>query len=408
MALLPALICVTNDLTTDQRVDRTCITLTEMGFSVVLVGRKLKHSLPLAPRSYALHRMGLWFNKGPLFYASYNIGLFLYLLSHKTSLIVSNDLDTLPACYLAFQLKALLPFSLWRGGRGVRSSNEGGRGVSKSGNVILLHDCHEYYRGVPELVGRNGTTRVWKWIEDRIFPKLKLVTAVNASIANLYHEEYGNEIVVIRNVPFRKRGGEALPKEALGILPHQKVIMYQGAVNLDRGLEETIQAMKYLRCDARLVIAGTGDRFDELQTFVKQEKVPGKVIFAGQIPFQKLYRYTLMADIGLSVEKDVSLNYHFALPNKFLDYIQANVPVLISPFPEMKAILDKYYIGEELESHDPKHIAEKIDGMLMNEARLNLYRENLLKAAEELCWENEAPKLKKILDAVAASLCSSQ
>ncbi|MFH0757122.1 MAG: glycosyltransferase [Bacteroidota bacterium] len=391
MPILNAIVCVTNELTTDQRVDRTCVTLTGLGFSVVLVGRKLKQSLPLIPRPYEMHRMRLWFNKGPLFYANYNIRLFLYLITHKSNLIVSNDLDTLPASFLAYRMKNLLPLPREGGGQGV------GTGIGLG--TRLLHDCHEYFRGVPELVGRIGTTRIWKWIEDRIFPKLKLVTAVNDSVAKLYHEEYGNEIIVLRNVPFRKREGEAISKESLGIWPHQKVILYQGAVNLDRGLEEAIQAMKFLRCDARLVLVGTGDKFDELQAFVIQEKVPGKVIFTGQIPFQDLYRYTLMADIGLSIEKDVSLNYHFELPNKFLDYIQANVPVLISPFPEMKAILDKYFIGEVIESHDPKHIAEKLDGMLLNETRLALYRENLLPAAEELCWENEAPKLKRLLDA---------
>jgi len=403
MSVLRAIVSVTNDLTTDQRVDRTCITLTELGYSVILTGRKLKKSLPLTPRLYEMHRMRLWFNKGPFFYANYNLRLFFYLLTRKTSLIVSNDLDTLPASFLAYKIKKLLPLS-----RGVRPPCDESRGGYNTRRVRLLHDCHEYFRGVPELVGRKGPTRAWKWIEDRIFPKLKMVTAVNGSVAKLYEEEYGNEIVVIRNVPFRKHGGEAISKESLGISPQQKVILYQGAVNLDRGLEEVIQAMKYVRSDARLVIVGTGDKFNELQLFVKQEKVPGKVIFTGPVPFQDLYRYTLMADIGLSVEKDVSLNYHFALPNKFLDYIQANVPLLISPFPEMKAILDKYFIGEVLESHDPKHIAEKIDGMLLNEPRLALYRENLLPAAEELCWENEAPKLRGMLEPVASSLRSSQ
>lgn len=372
MPVKRAIVCVTNDLTTDQRVDRTCMTLVNLGVTPVLLGRRLKGSLPLTPRPYRMHRMRLWFRKGPLFYANYNLSLFVYLLTHKAGLIVSNDLDTLPACYLAHRLK-------------------------RASGTELVHDCHEYFRGVPELVGRKGTTRVWKWIEDRLFPRLKKVVAVNQSVARLYHEEYGNEIVVIRNVPFRKHGGEPVSKESLGILPHQKVILYQGAVNLDRGLEEVIRAMKFIRSDAKLVIAGTGDKFDALQEFVVREKVPGKVIFTGQIPFQDLYGYTLMADIGLSVEKDVSLNYHFALPNKFLDYIQANVPVLISPFPEMKAILDKYFIGELLESHDPKHIAGKIDGMLLDEGRLAIYRENLLAAAEELCWENEEPKLRKIL-----------
>jgi len=380
--LFTAIVCVTNDLTTDQRVDRTCMTLVKLGYDVVLAGRKRKHSQPLIPRPYRTHRMHLLFDKGPLFYANYNIRLLLFLLSNKTNLIVSNDLDTLPASYLAYLLKNLLPLSFRRGGRGVR----------------LLHDCHEYFRGVPELAGRKMTIRIWKAIETLIFPKLKQVIAVNESVSNLYRQEYGNEIIVIRNVPFRKSGGEPKQKQELGIREDQKIILYQGAVNVDRGIEEAIQAMKFLRTEAVLVIAGIGDKFHELQEFVKQQKVSGKVIFTGEIPFQELHRYTQTADIGLSIEKDVSLNYHYALPNKFLDYIQAAVPVLVSPFPEMVAILDKYFIGEVLQSHDPKVLAEKLDSMLMNENRLNLFRENLRKAAEELCWEKEEGKLVKALE----------
>ena len=102
------IVAVTNDLTTDQRVDRNCYTLKASGFDVMLVGRKLKQSLPLTPRSYRMYRMRLLFNKGPFFYAEYNIRLFLYLLIHKSNLIVSNDLDTLLASFLAYKMKTLL------------------------------------------------------------------------------------------------------------------------------------------------------------------------------------------------------------------------------------------------------------------------------------------------------------
>ena len=103
-----------------------------------------------------------------------------------------------------------------------------------------------------------------------------------------------------------------------------------------------------------------------------------------------------MADIGLSIEKDVSLNYHYCLPNKFLDYIQARVPVLVSPLPEMQAIVEKYGIGEMIESHDPAYLAEKFGSMLGNMEASSKYHENMVKAAADLCWENEAPELMKI------------
>ena len=368
--LMPlAIVSVTNDLTTDQRVDRTCNALEKAGYEVLLIGRRRRDSKTLAPRSYRMHRMRLLFDKGPLFYAEFNIALFIYLLAHRYDLLVSNDLDTLPANYLANHFKH--PFK----------------------PRPHLHDCHEYFRGVPELVGRKRVTAVWKWIEDRIFPKLASVVAVNKSVADIYTREYGNKIGVIRNVPFRKSLSQTSEKSPLAILPGQNMVLYQGAVNVGRGLEEAIMAMKYLGPEVILVIAGVGDIFEYLKKFTCEQGLSERVRFLGQVPFQELHAYTLMADIGLSIEKDVSINYHFCLPNKFLDYIQANVPVLVSHFPEMEAIVNQYQIGEFLESHDPASIAAKIDSMLKNTEKLAFYKKNLQKAAEELCWENEEQKL---------------
>ena len=125
-----AIVSVTNDLTTDQRVHRTCMTLVKAGYDVLLIGRRLRSSKTLTPRSYRMHRLRLLFDKGPLFYAEYNITLFFFLLIRKYDLIVSNDLDTLPANYLANLVKH--PF---------RKKQQA---KPPDGH---LHDCHEYFRG---------------------------------------------------------------------------------------------------------------------------------------------------------------------------------------------------------------------------------------------------------------------
>jgi len=167
-----AIVCVTNDLSTDQRVHKTCMTLQKCGYWVKETGRLLPESLPLE-RPYFTVRKKLWFRKGPQFYAEFNIRLFLYLMSSKVDLIFANDLDTLPAAFLAATL------------RGKR----------------IIYDTHEYFTETPELVNRKLTQTIWKKLEDYFFPKLTDILTVNSSIAKLYGDKYNKMIAVSRNIP---------------------------------------------------------------------------------------------------------------------------------------------------------------------------------------------------------------
>ena len=70
---------------------------------ILLIGRKLKNSQPIV-RDYNTLRMKLLFNKGALFYAEYNLRLFFILLFSKKEILLSNDLDTLLANYMASKI----------------------------------------------------------------------------------------------------------------------------------------------------------------------------------------------------------------------------------------------------------------------------------------------------------------
>mgnify|MGYP001407784881 FL=1 len=98
-------VCVSNDLVTDNRVFKTCTILQQLDYEVTLIGRRKKKSLRMDQRNYKTKRFNLVFEKGPLFYGMLNLRVFFFLLFRKTDLIFSNDLDTLPACYLAFKFK---------------------------------------------------------------------------------------------------------------------------------------------------------------------------------------------------------------------------------------------------------------------------------------------------------------
>lgn len=359
------IVSVTSDLVSDNRVHKVCTTLHNMGFNVLLIGRKLPKSLPVQSRNYKTKRFRLIFRKGPLFYAEFNFRLLLFHLISKSDILLSNDLDTLPASYIASKIK----------------------------NKPLVYDSHEYFTEVPELIGRPRVKKIWEWLERKMVPKIKTAFTVCNSIARIYEEKYGTPFKVVRNIPVAAE----IPAKTEKSENVEKIILYQGAVNIGRGLEQAILAMKFIE-NARLIIAGDGDIKSDLQNLVIKENLQIKVKFTGRLSIEELAKLTPQADLGLSIEEDLGLNYRFALPNKLFDYIQAQVPVLITNLPEMATIVNQYNIGEITTSLKPQFLAEKITDALNNLEKRNLWKRNLPLAAKELTWENEEKVIRELFE----------
>ncbi len=329
-----------------------------MGFEPILVGRLLPESDSVG-RDYRTHRMKLLFRKGPFFYLEYNLRLFFWLMKTEIDILVANDLDTLPANYLASRIKC----------------------------KTLVYDSHEYFTEVPELIGRPVIKAIWTGIEKLLVPRVEAAYTVCDSIAEVYRDLYQVNFKVIRNLPVCSESEASLaePKVETKLA---KIILYQGALNLGRGIEAAIRAMYYLD-GSELWLAGDGDRTTQLKQLVAELKLDQKVKFLGRLPLAELSQLTRQADLGISLEEDLGLNYRYALPNKLFDYIQAGVPVLVSNLPEMKKIVDHYQIGAIADTHQRKELAEIMKTALFDQGKRILWKQNLQKAAKELCWENE-------------------
>ncbi len=361
MAKKRVIVSVSNDLSTDQRVNRSCGLLFEMGYEVWLVGRILPHSPPLPSHPWKMHRMHLLFRRGALFYAEFNLRLFLYLIFHPADLLLANDLDTLLANYLIHLLR----------------------------KTPLVYDSHEFFTETPEVIHRPLVGGIWLTIERSILPRLEIMITVNQSLADIFHHKYKIPVVSSRNVPELKPLEVKTDRTSLSLPDDKNILILQGSgINIHRGAEELIASLRFLD-NVLLLIIGGGDVMPQLKIMAKNLHVNDKIQFFDRMPAEELQNYTMMADIGLSIDKDICPNYHFSLPNKLFDYIHAGLPVLASPLPEIRKIVEHYQVGRIIHGHEPEILANDIQSMLDDRAALNFYRHNCLKARDKLNWENE-------------------
>ena len=353
-----AAILVTNDIEADQRVSKMAGSISSLGYSVTIVGVLRPHSSKHFVSPYLTVRFRQLIQKGSLFYFLFNIKAFFYLVFHGFDVVVACDTDTLLAARLAKLFKGF-----W-----------------------LVFDAHELFIDVPELISphRHFARSVWRTIERRCMPGVDLALTVSDGVAEKYFERYGKLFTVVRNVPLTCHVNTATSEK--------NIIIYQGAINVGRGLELLIDAMQLIP-NAELWIAGTGGLDATIAKQAKPVVDSGRVKLLGRVSPDKLRLITAQASVGVSLEEDMGLSYRYCLPNKLFDYIAAGIPVVVSDLPEMRKLVEHYQVGVVLEERTPAQLASTINEMLLNCGQKEQWQQNLKVAATDLCWEKEQEKL---------------
>ncbi len=346
---------VTNDLSYDQRMIRICQSLSDAGYTVHLIGRKKKTSIPLDSKSFNQTRIFCFFEKGKLFYIEYNLKLFFFLLFRRMDGICAIDLDTILPCLL----------------------------VSKLKKIHRIYDAHELFCEMKEVVSRPSIHRIWKWIEKKTIPSFQFAYTVNQPIADEFRKMYAIDFEVIRSI--------ASYKPRLNHTNREKFILYQGAVNEGRCFESLIPAMQWIEC--KLIICGDGNFMSQTREIVNKYNLNNKVIFKGMMKPEDLRLITENAYIGTTFCEKDSLSTYYSLANRFFDYMQSHLPQVCVKFPAYEELNNLYDIAVLIDDLSPKGIALSINELLNDEEKWQRLHENSKIASIELSWQNEEKKL---------------
>ena len=315
-------VLVSNDLTFDQRVRKTCDTLRRAGHEPVLIGRRMRRGdAAFIDRPYPTRRLWLGMNRGPLFYAILQFRLWGALRRlHReggVEAVWANDLDTL--------------------GPAVRAARRFGWAIA--------YDSHEWFTEAEGLKGKRIKKAMWRAWERRCFRGIDRMITVNGAIAEAYGRD-GLTVEVVPNVPERLEPAEPMPRRDLGWPEDKVVLLMQGAfMDRDRGALDAVRAMVHLP-DAHLALIGAGPEHAEAGPLAARIGVADRVHVHERMEYAALRRCTAAADIGLSLDRPTVDNFRFSLPNKLFDFLHAGLPVVCSDLPVAGRFVQENGSGE--------------------------------------------------------------
>lgn len=362
---------VTTDLSYDQRMQRICGSLAQAGYRITLIGWQRKSSVSLTPQLYAQHRLRGWFQHGKLFYLEYNLRLLWYLLGCRADVWACADLDAALPTWLRARL----------------------------GGQPFAYDAHELFTEVPEVVTRPRVQRLWQWVENFIVPRAQLCYTVGPALARLFEQRHpSSTFAVVRNVPVTGPGVERLglsregDEELRNTAHRAPTLLYQGALNVGRGLAELLDAMPLV--PARLIICGEGDCSAALRAQAEQLGLlaSGQVEFKGYVLPADLRQLTAQATVGVMLLENIGLSYYYSLANKFFDYVQAGIPQLCIDFPEYRALNEQHEVAALVPDLAPATLAAALTRLLPGGQPGDYYQrlaENCRHARQEWSWQEE-------------------
>lgn len=246
-------------------------------------------------------------------------------------------------------------------------------------NFKIIYDAHELNHG---RLGSAFVNQINYILEKFAWSKIDVFVSVSESIIEYYSYRMGGRTSsLISNQNEYYRNSES---NSVKISAHtkKKEFVFVGALVEGRSIERILEVFAKSEL-MNVSFIGYGALSALIEEFDKRHK---NITLVGPVSPENLVSELSKYDCGLNLLEAVSYSDYLALPNKFYEYYNANIPQVVSDFPELskKVILNKcgYIYDDNLDLGD---FLESLDlSGSFNFAPLQSFRDELLSAYKKL------------------------
>ena len=207
----------------------------------------------------------------------------------------------------------------------------------------------------------------------------------------------GARTVLVRNYPFSADLVMDDPPDAV----RGNELVYVGALTLDRGVTEMVEAAALAAetMDLRLQIAGDF-ACPEDEAAVRNLSGFAVAEYLGHTTREQTRALYARAAIGLLLLHPLS-HYMNSYPTKLFEYMAAGLPVIASDFPLWRPIFEETGCGVLVDSSDVQAVADAIVSLLRDPGKArDTGRRGREAVAGRYNWEREKPVLLSLYDSL--------
>jgi len=255
-------------------------------------------------------------------------------------------------------------------------------------------DIHEYApRQYDEiLVWRVFVAPYVRWMCRQFLPRAGSMTTVGGGLADEYRRVFGLEAAVVTNAtPY----AELEPSPVTADIR----IVHSGAALRNRRLEVIVEAVETSTAPVSLDLYLMGNDpgyVEELRSMTAQS---ARVRVLDPVPYNELIGILNGYDIGIHVIPPTNFNNRWSLPNKFFDYVQARLGLIIGPSPEMASRLSAHGNGAVADGFDADSVRRVLDSLTVDQVRA--WKQASHAAAREMSSEVEVLTWQAAIDRLA-------
>jgi glycosyltransferase involved in cell wall biosynthesis len=155
-----------------------------------------------------------------------------------------------------------------------------------------------------------------------------------------------------------------------------RLVIYQGGLNLDRGLGALVESMPHWPSDAALVLVGDprlSRDVPEIRRRIGELGVGERVLWLGAIPYRALPRVTRLGSLGVLLTppgrgSNINLEQFAGASNKVFEYMACGLPVLVPESPGFFELIEQPGFGEICRGYQAIVLGRQIARLLDDEA----------------------------------------